>query len=74
MPIVSRVLGGVVLQECGLPARMAAKMAALPGPVSRPCLKGPAGALAPHLRIFFAAAHFFAKPSQMTRDNRAAMY
>ena len=31
MHIVSRVLGGVGLQEGGLPARMAAKMAALPG-------------------------------------------
>ncbi len=31
MQIVSRVLDGVVFQEGGLPARMAAKMAALPG-------------------------------------------
>ena len=31
MPIVSWDLGGVVLQECGLPARNAARMAALPG-------------------------------------------
>ena len=35
MHIVSRILGGVVFQEGGLPARMAAKMTALPGGTDR---------------------------------------
>ncbi len=38
MQIVSWVLGGVGLQGCGLPARNAARMAALPGGKGRnPC-------------------------------------
>ena len=40
MHIVSRVLGGVGLQEGGLPARMAAKMAALPGGAGNPGERG----------------------------------
>ena len=69
MSIVSRVLGGVVLQECGPPARMAAKMASSPSvrkPLM-PCLspyRAPSGYASSPSRIFhcYVVAHFFSEP------------